>query len=327
MKKPKRPQVAGGEIIRQLREDLHVMRRQVAEIQVYVDKTLNIASRQFDLLAERTARPYFALDNGWGLTNLDSGQPFFINTTDRNITPWILMGGHWEPNVERVLLQATRENMTVLDIGAHFGYYTVKLGSKLKNGGRIHSFEPNPRVNAVCLENIKINRLSGIASLHRCALGDEAGFGILTWPGSNMSSANLVGEQEAEFSERVEIRTLDSVIPESETIDLIKLDAEGYEQKILLGARKTLARSPDCLIVIELNLDRWERGAPLDNLLSLCGDERKRAFAIASDGSLLPMDVTEIRAFLLQCDYHENYFLIGNRIVIETLMAPLLIKK
>lgn len=43
--------------------------------------------------------------------------------------------------------------------------------------------------------------------------------------------------------------------------DRIKLDAEGYEKRILDGALNLLKRSPQCAIMIELGLERWERYA------------------------------------------------------------------
>ena len=72
-------------------------------LKAYVEKTFHVAAQHADLFAQRSNRPYYPLNDGWGLTYLSTGQPFFVNTEDRNITPWILMGGHWETNVDRIL--------------------------------------------------------------------------------------------------------------------------------------------------------------------------------------------------------------------------------
>ena len=154
------------------------------------------------------------MDDGWGLTTLASGEPFFVNTSDRNITPWIIMGGVWEVNVARPLVSYAAPGMTILDIGAHMGYYTVRLGKKLAGNGALYAFEPNPEVNSVCLENIKLNGLLNCVQLNKFALGDANGKATLTHSDSNMASANLVGEQDADYSVEVEVRSLDEALPQ-----------------------------------------------------------------------------------------------------------------
>ena len=294
-------------------------------MQTYVDKALHVASKHSELYAQRSARPFYPLDDPWALTSLDSGHPFFINTRDRNISPWIIMGGHWERNVERVLLDYVRPNMHVLDIGAHFGYYTVKLGMRLTQGGCLHAFEPNPEVNAVCEENIKINGMASFTTLHKCALGDSNTTATLTRSTSNMASANLIGEQSADFSVEVQVRRLDDELSDLRPVDLIKLDAEGYEKRILDGGVETLRRSPHCAIMLELSLDRWERAAPLSDLLPSCG-AGKELFAVLDDGRLEHFELEDIKPFLMTRAFHESYFLIAPRACVLANIRHLLIK-
>ena len=311
--------------IRRLETQIELLNAKVQKSFEYIDKILNISSRHFDTHAHRSARPYYPLDNKWGLTSLDTGAPFFVNTEDRNITPWIIMGGHWETNVDRVLCTYAKPGMKVLDIGAHMGYYTVKLGRIIGSSGRLFSFEPNPEVNAVCEENIKLNGLNDRATLHKFALGDTHATATLTRSHSNMASANLIGEQDADYSVEVEVRPLDDSLPADLSVDLIKLDAEGYERKILEGAKGVFARSPNCAVVIELGLERWERAAPLDDLVNACGGGGREIFAVGEKGDLTPMSPAQIRPFLLTCGYHENYFLIATRADVERNAAALLV--
>ncbi len=310
-------------IIKPLFEAVVNIEKRLATMQEYIDKTLHIASIHYDLYGERSARPYFPLDDKWGLTKLDNGQNFFINTSDRNVAPWIIMGGHWERNVERVMLNFIKPTMTVLDIGAHFGYYTVRLGGKLGTGGRLHSFEPNPEVNAVCEENIKINGLADRAVLHKHALGDIRTRVMLTRSNSNMASANLLGEQDADYSVEVQVERLDDVLGGDVVVDLIKLDAEGYEKKILDGATDVLHRSPNCAVMLELSLDRWEKAAPLDQLIPAVGGG-KELYAVREDGTLEHFTLDRLRPFLLTCAFHENYFFLAPAQLVEASLKHLI---
>jgi FkbM family methyltransferase len=292
-------------------------------LKAYVEKTFHVAAQHADLFAQRSNRPYYPLNDGWGLTYLSTGQPFFVNTEDRNITPWILMGGHWETNVDRILCAYVKPGMRVLDIGANMGYYAVKLGTKVGPGGTLIAFEPNPEVYDVCVENLKINGLTGHAKVLRLALGDRAGSATLTRSRSNMASANLLADQDADVSFEVEVATLDACLGEAAPVDLIKLDAEGYESFILKGAAQTLARSPSCAVMIELGLDRWERHSTLVELVPLCGGNGRELYAVHDDGTLEHF-TGDLRAFLRTRPYQENYFLVARPSEVQLHVADLL---
>ncbi|WP_156839927.1 FkbM family methyltransferase [Novosphingobium aquimarinum] len=295
----------------------------IAFIKTYVEKTFHVAAQHADLYGQRSNRPYYPLNDGWGLTYLSTGQPFFVNTEDRNITPWILMGGHWETNVDRVLCAYAQPGMHVLDIGANMGYYAVKLGAKIGAGGTLIAFEPNPEVYDVCVENLKINGLTGFAKVLPLALGDTQGTATLTRSRSNMASANLIGDQDAGVSFPVEVETLDAYLGNAAPVDLIKLDAEGYESFILKGAARTLARSPACAIMIELGLDRWERHSTLDALVPLCGGNGRELYAVQDDGTLEHF-TGDLRAFLQTKPFSENYFLVARPAEVERHVGELL---
>jgi FkbM family methyltransferase len=219
-----------------------------------------------------------------------------------------------------------KPGMAVLDIGAHFGYYTVKLGTAVGHTGFLLAFEPNPEVSSVCLENLKINGLLSHVRLHTFALGDATTTATLTRSHSNMASANLLGEQDADYSVQVDVKRLDDVVPADRQFDLIKLDAEGYETRILEGGEKTLASSPNCSIMIELNLDRWEKTTNLNDLIPLCGGNGRQPFAVHNDGTLELFDIERMRNFLLSCPFHENYFLVGNPRNVEARVGDLIRK-
>jgi len=275
-----------------LRQEVGQLRAELAEIK--------------RLMGVWLSRPYYCLDDGWGLTHLNTGQPFFVNTRDRNVTPWILMGGHWETNVDAVMSVYVRPGMFVADIGAHMGYYTVKLGSLVGPAGKIISFEPNPEMSRFAECNIAINGIN--AELKKIGLGKKREVATLSFDQGNQAQATLTDIGHTDYSFEVQIDTLDNVLSGSAPVDLIKLDAEGYEPMILEGARETLARSPNCAVMLELNLVRWERFAKLDDLPGLIGED-KTIFAVTHDGHLMKMSFSELRAFLNTCFLTENYFL------------------
>jgi len=214
-------------------------------------------------------------------------------------------GGHWETNVEKVLLSYAQPGMRVADIGAHFGYYTIKMGKKIGPNGYLYSFEPNPEMNKFVEENIKLNGLNFYAKLCKHALGENPGAATLAYSGGNLAQATLADYVNADTKVVVEVKQLDTVV--SHPLDLVKLDAEGYEPFILKGATRTIQDAPDCALMMELNLSRWEMHSTIAELPKLVG-ETKLIFAVTAQGGLKPMPIDAISSFLQGCAFTENYF-------------------
>lgn len=166
---------------------------------------------------------------------------------------------------------------TILDVGAHDGLLTIPL-ARLP-GARVIAFEPLPsahaRLAAACaaLPNV---------ALRREALGAAPGTLTLSVPVlggvAQEQWASLAKDYDAFASvgaERhdVPVITLDSL--GLDDVTHIKLDAEGYEQEVLEGARETLTR---CRPVLSLELEERHRaGATRDvpALLAALGYETR----------------------------------------------------
>lgn len=136
---------------------------------------------------------------------------------------------------------------TVIDVGANTGQFAV-TSAKLWPGVRIHSFEPVPE----CVGELRKN-LSGLANVtvHHSAVGDEEGV-LELHVNSHRHSSSLLPLAEAhrrffpEAQEQetigVEVSTLDGMFGgrELESPVLLKLDVQGYEARVLRGAKETL---------------------------------------------------------------------------------------
>lgn len=160
---------------------------------------------------------------------------------------------------ERHFLQGiSRSVRRAFDIGAHVGEYAVEL-RKQNRGMEIYAFEPHP----VSFEKLRCHGSRFDFKAFNLGFGRSPGtFRLYDYahrPGS--SHASLYREviedpQEGDVSEyAVEITTLDAFSSEQgvEEIDLVKIDTEGSEYEILLGARDLLARKGIRLIHFEFN--------------------------------------------------------------------------
>lgn len=158
--------------------------------------------------------------------------------------------GFQDPSLEK-LYELCREDAVVLDIGCNIGFTALKLAQKAKAGSVI-CFEPDPFNYACCRKNLELNRFHNIRALN-VALGNDTGKVQMEL----RTPANRGGNRINQSSARglpVDIRRLDDLIGELmvDRVDLIKIDVEGYELKVMEGAEQTI-RAFKPILFIELD--------------------------------------------------------------------------
>lgn len=139
------------------------------------------------------------------------------------------------------------EGMHIVDIGAHIGSHAAQYSIWTGHSGFVHCFEPNPET----FECLKHN-LGGIKNIrmHCVALGRKSGEAKMNPIAENMGASFL--------SEGVgtPVVTLDSM--NLNQCDFIKIDAEGFEPDILLGAENTIKKFHPTMF-IEINQGALKR--------------------------------------------------------------------
>lgn len=132
----------------------------------------------------------------------------------------------------------------VLDIGANVGDWTTAIARKVGSGGRVLAFEPVPYLAETVAKTARISRHDWV-EVHELALSAEDGTAEFSVEKGNSGGSRL-GRVEGDFSPMaVQTRRLDGFLeqrPDIDHIDLIKIDVEGHELDVLVGARNTLAR-------------------------------------------------------------------------------------
>lgn len=132
-------------------------------------------------------------------------------------------------------------NKIVIDAGSYMGDFSllaVYMGAK-----KVYAFEPVPNTANVLEENIKLNKMQNKIIIVRKALGNENNSENISFAGGVDGGAKI-GEEIREKSERIEIMKLDDFVAKNKIkrIDFIKMDVEGFEDKLLIGASKTIKK-------------------------------------------------------------------------------------
>lgn len=177
---------------------------------------------------------------------------------------------HPEINGEYNLLRdmiarnSDKTSATVCDIGANFGHWSIeamKAGTQHGVSLAVHLFEPAPDQRQRLEDNLAKQDCAGHTTLaHSAALADKEGELPFVITGSESGNSALVaGEVDEDLAViKVPVATLDATIAEHNVgpILLAKVDTEGNDFNVLLGAQDAMARKAITAIQIEYNW-RW----------------------------------------------------------------------
>jgi FkbM family methyltransferase len=151
----------------------------------------------------------------------------------------LFYSGTFEAEAEKTITAALRPGMTAVDIGANFGYHTFRMARAVGNDGKVIAIEPTGWAFGKLQRNISLNSFDNIWPL-KVALGD---FDHGPREFRFQSSYRLDGT-DLSTEEIIPMYTLDSLISLNavDRVDFVKMDVDGFEGKVIRGARETLAR-------------------------------------------------------------------------------------
>ncbi len=178
-----------------------------------------------------------------------------------------------------------------LDIGAHVGWFSMLAAALVGPSGEVWSFEPNRQNHAHLLDHIALNEAWHVRPMHM-AVGETSGILPLRVSTDNDGGHALVPVSDADDRARalaeeqvqpVYVCSLDSLFADRSFTSLkaIKMDAEGAEHAIMLGAREFLKRHQVPFVIAEMN----------QSCLELMGSSEH-----------------DFRAFMTSLGYETNFF-------------------
>jgi FkbM family methyltransferase len=197
-----------------------------------------------------------------------------------------------DPKISILVGELLKPGDVALDIGANIGLVSLKMAQKVRPHGRVHSFEPAPRVRGYLERLVEANPDLPI-TVYPFGLGEEEAVLQLSIPRNMDGEASLVIDRGADVEViDVQIRTLSNVIGEIgiERIDLIKLDVEGFEAKVIRGSADAIARFRPKYILFEEH--GMVFGEAFPDSIALLVELGYRVFAVMK--SYLKLELTEI---------------------------------
>ena len=172
---------------------------------------------------------------------------------------------YFESNYEESNVSFLKEHckpgMVIVDIGAHLGLMSVISAQLVGKSGKVYSFEPTPKTFEVLKKVITMNHAEQIIQPVNKAVAKEnktVDFFLSADEGSNSNS--LVSKNHrSRIPVKINVTSLDLFVDKHKinNIDVIKIDAEGSEYDVLLGANKSITQfKPKIILAIHPPLIR-----------------------------------------------------------------------
>jgi len=187
--------------------------------------------------------------------------------------------------------------MTVLDIGAHQGLYTLLAASQVGRRGRVFAFEPSPREQRALRLHVALNRCRNVVT-QTYALANENGIKELFVVQGSQTGCNSLRPPvvfSGTAAVHIEVTRLDDWLAKQkiDRVDFIKLDVEGAELAVLEGGAELFQRRPRPVLLAEVQDVRtrpW--GYAAREILDYLARLRYTWFRFSGSGSIEPLNLS-----------------------------------
>lgn len=195
------------------------------------------------------------------MVTLDAGRPYDVLGSQMYLHPGSanlreVAFGLYEPDTVELFQRLVKPGMTVVDVGAHIGFYSLLAARHVGPNGRVYAFEPNPEVYEIFIRNIEANEYQSIVSAIPKAVSNREGKVRLYIPAEESAQSSLYAhETGVQSSIEVETLTLDKFFAGEgwPKVDLVKIDVEGAEVEVLEGMKEVVSRNAELKLIVEFN--------------------------------------------------------------------------
>ena len=229
-------------------------------------------------ITTRVLKRVFALGYGTDELKIDfRGVRLSVPADDITVVPG-LVGGFYEEIELGIFEKLAAQSSLIVDVGGNVGVYAC-IGAARSPSGRVVTFEPVPANLAFLRRNVAANGLDSRVEIVEAALSDEPGEAPIFLADSigthSLSRENAESEREI----KVRVTTLDEHL-RGRSVDLIKIDVEGFDGHVLRGGRELLRSQRPTLLLEFVPSSLANSGFPPKDMAECLFDVHDAVFLI-----------------------------------------------
>ncbi|MBO3270564.1 FkbM family methyltransferase [Hymenobacter defluvii] len=207
-----------------------------------------------------------------------------------------------EIRLAKLLIRQLQAGAVFIDVGAHFGYFALLAARLVGAQGRVVAFEASETTHAVLSANVAA---MPVVQAHHLAVSNQQEmisfyeFPVLYNEYNSLDVAQFIKEKWFQESKpkRIDVPavTLDNFFASSTLVpDIIKIDVEGAELKVIQGATELLRRTKPIVVLEYLSPERHNQDH--QQAVTLLRELGYQAKSIATDGALV--SCSDLNAYL-----------------------------
>ena len=222
----------------------------------------------------------------------------------------------YEKSESKFIKSICFEGMNILDIGANIGYHTAIFSQLVGVNGTVISIEPDEESYKYLSKSIDSFNYKNVFSF-RLAASDTKQKLPLFISKDNRGDNRLYSTNQKRNSIIVECLTIDELLKDNkiENLDLIKIDVQGYEPKVLKGMRNIVKSSKELILLSEF----WPKGilqagGNPKEFLGILRNMHFQLFELKKNGSLIPLKPSNDKQFIKKYRGRKYTNIVGKKI-------------
>lgn len=232
------------------------------------------------------------------------GGKLYCSASDMSVSPELILRGVFDRPLCIFLQQNLRPGGVCFDVGANIGAVTLLMATLVGATGEVHAYEVSPTPLALLRDNISLNYYNDFVTVH-----DQAAWShedSLTFHVSERFQGNgSLFEHNEWYENHFQVDTfseqtvravpLGPALAEHAHVDLVKIDVEGAELRVLQGMSAALSAGHVDTVVLEVVKNRMEEGwDDFSALLRKFSGEGWLFSTLAGAGVEIPLDVEQV---------------------------------
>lgn len=204
--------------------------------------------------------------------------------------------------------------LSILDVGANLGDWTSSLLDKLRPDQAcvVHAFEPAPSQHGLLCKRLRAGIEAGKVLVMQRGVAAAPGNAAFAVTGDASGNSSLaLGSEPSNVVIEIELTTLDREFPTGSALDLIKVDTEGNDFNVILGARRLFDNAAIGVLQFEYNW-RWiDFGYALKSVFDFVHDRPYVLGKLTQDG----IEIYERWHFELDRYIETNYVIVRKDLI------------
>lgn len=218
---------------------------------VFINWLNNINLTGFRKLAHLAPKWLILPPTKSGVIQLPNGLKLWIDpVNDDGVERSLYFTGSYEAGTLDFIKNHLKNGDSFVDVGANIGLMSIEASKAVGNQGKVYSFEPHPDTVKILRFNIGLNSIENIDVIEK-GVGSESGEAKIydRWD-INRGGASLFSSNNNQKGFNIQLVTLDEAFQDI-SIQLIKIDIEGFEFEALKGAKHLLSSENPPILIVE----------------------------------------------------------------------------